>query len=499
MISKVETEFLNDYYGILMNLAKHRVVRNPSLSYLAVNYPPRPLSKPIEYGYEGFVDNILGTMNSFFSESTSLNVYLHTPFCSRLCTFCHYNLTTKFDEDIKREYVLNLSKEIEFFSSRLKRFPKTIKLFFGGGSPSQLDPLQIEALYSQVEKSFKGKIVESTIEIHPEIVNRYADLGHFFNTLKEIGITRISVGLQTSNDKILKRCNRGHTASDAKRILETLKDFSFITNVDTLIELPGQTLGTFFDTLRFAYSSSPSMVTVYPLHLKPGSYDCIRYIKRKDNFPDWKLIAKLIILADKFADEFGYHNDLVNWYKSSDTKDGMDTELRSRWLDERSALIGFGCGAYSRIIFDYSNILYWNNYSLRNYKALISRGRLGADRFLQSGKEESIRQQLILYVKSSSLKKDYFNRLCALMEKETLNEVKYQLEKLESLNLLAENSSEIQLTKVGRVLSEEIAGCFASTHILSELKKVQEPSEIRYSFFPAADLCLRFKRYLHNL
>lgn len=499
MMLETEREFLGDYYDILSKLAKFGITRNPAISYLAVNYPPRPLARSIESWYKEFYEKISDTINSFNSKNRSLNIYLHIPFCSRLCTFCHYNLTTRFDENTIREYVSDLSEEIRIFSKQLVQFPETVKLFLGGGSPSQLSTRQIRLLYRQVEESFKSKIVESTIEIHPEMARKYADLNQYFNELEDIGIARISIGLQSSNDDILKRCNRGHTALDAQRVMEVLKDFAFITNIDTLIELPGQTLGTFFDTLEFAYCYIPTMITVYPLHLKPGSYDYVRFTREKDDFPDWKLTAKLMILADKLAGGFGYYNDLVNWYKRPGAESEKDTELSSRWLDEQNAVIGFGSGAYSRIIFNYSNILYWNDYSLESYRELVRNQKIGANRFIQMDVNESVRQQLILRMKSSNLRRDHYEKLCSLMESETLKEVEHFVKELENIGLVTEDSDRIQLTKVGRVLSEEIAACFASDSVLNKLKEIGDPSEIRRSFFPDAKLSLRFKEFLRSL
>jgi oxygen-independent coproporphyrinogen-3 oxidase len=162
---------------------------------------------------------------------------------------------------LREDYIKTLLKEIA-----LRREQKTIRsIYIGGGTPSTLSAKQIEKILKQVNKSFK---LNSNIEISMEINPSKNIKKDYLKSLKEIGINRLSVGVQSLNDKILRFLGRTHSADDVRHVLNYIKEVGFNFNVDLLYAVPTQTLELWMDTLKEILSFYPHHVSAYSLSIE---------------------------------------------------------------------------------------------------------------------------------------------------------------------------------------------------------------------------------------
>ena len=154
-------------------------------------------------------------------------LYVHIPFCKRKCPYCDFYSETDKDIDEER-YLQLLLKEIEIKEASIE--PETV--YFGGGTPSLFSPFFFEKFLKQ----FKSSIEEITVEINPENASK-----EYLSQLKSAGVTRISLGIQTFNNKLLKLIGRNHTEKEALKSLENALSTFNNVSVDLMFAIPDQT------------------------------------------------------------------------------------------------------------------------------------------------------------------------------------------------------------------------------------------------------------------
>ena len=167
------------------------------------------------------------------------HAYIHIPFCIRKCHYCSF--VSGLSIQRKKEYIVALLNEIkyQYKRSRLKT------LYIGGGTPSLLDSKEIESIIKCFNFSNSAEI---TLEVNPETVEKEK-----FQTLKEIGINRISMGVQSFDDNTLKRIGRNHNEKEIYNAIDIIKNTGFKNiNIDLIYGLPEQNINLFNTDIRKA-------------------------------------------------------------------------------------------------------------------------------------------------------------------------------------------------------------------------------------------------------
>lgn len=195
-----------------------------------------------------------------------LSIYIHIPFCYSKCYYCDFNSTTKDDGNIEK-YIKYLKKEIDIYSKTLDDY-KLKTIFFGGGTPSLIDEKYIKEILTYINSKIDtSQLTEITIESNPKTVNLKK-----LNTYKRVGINRISLGVQTLNDKLLKTIGRSHTSEDFYKTYDLIKKVGFKNiNVDIMFNLPGQKKNDLIDTLRRVIDLDISHISLYSLSIEEGT------------------------------------------------------------------------------------------------------------------------------------------------------------------------------------------------------------------------------------
>ena len=195
-----------------------------------------------------------------------LGLYLHIPFCSAICSYCNFNRGL-LDADLKFRYVRALEQEIRQAASDNARLAADT-IFFGGGTPSLLDPPEIARLIAACRESFElAPDAEITLETNPETATpeRLA-------AFRASGVNRISFGVQSFDDEELKRLSRIHSAARARDAIREARNAGF-TNLsfDLMFWLPGQSFASWLRTIDEAIALAPDHLSLYLLEIYPNS------------------------------------------------------------------------------------------------------------------------------------------------------------------------------------------------------------------------------------
>lgn len=195
-----------------------------------------------------------------------LGLYIHVPFCAQKCYYCDFN-SYKINSNQKKEYLINIEREMQFYKDEFKdKCFDTV--FFGGGTPSILTVDELKELVNNINENFNiKKDAEITIECNPGTINREK-----LEAMKKMGINRLSIGLQATQNYHLKSIGRIHTYEEFEKNYYDALDIGFKNiNIDLMYALPNQKTQEWKDTLDKIIKLNPSHISAYSLILEEGT------------------------------------------------------------------------------------------------------------------------------------------------------------------------------------------------------------------------------------
>ena len=264
-----------------------------------------------------------------------IGIYVHIPFCKQKCNYCDFTSFCKKDNLIK-DYVEAVKKEIQSRSN----FDYTVKtVYIGGGTPSYISPKYIEDILEEIEKNFNFDInSEISMELNPGTANK-KNLDDYF----QMGINRLSVGLQSSNDNLLQTLGRIHNYKDFEKTIKYAREVGFRNiNVDTMIGLPNQTIYDVEKTLINLIDLEIPHISVYSLIVEPNTKLEKMLEKKELELPDDEMERYMYWYAKRKLEENEYmHYEISNFAK-------MDKRCKHN-LDcwNQSEYLGFGISSAS--------------------------------------------------------------------------------------------------------------------------------------------------------
>lgn len=195
-----------------------------------------------------------------------LELYIHIPFCVKKCLYCDF-LSAPSKEEERQEYVEGLCRQIRTYGA-LAEVYHIVSIFIGGGTPSILTADQIILILEAVYDTFAVDAeAEITIEMNPGTVTKEK-----LKAYKELGINRLSIGLQSAKDEELKRLGRIHTFEEFLATYRLAREMGFDNiNVDLMSAIPGQTVRGWEETLRKAAELRPEHISAYSLIIEEGT------------------------------------------------------------------------------------------------------------------------------------------------------------------------------------------------------------------------------------
>lgn len=326
------------------------------------------------------------------------NIYIHIPFCIRKCDFCSFT-TFSYQKDIVEKYIATMKKEMEILSQKeLLEKLNYHTIYIGGGTPSLLKSEYLEEIIQNVYDNFTiNDHYEFTVELHPLTVT-YEKM----KMLKNMGVTRVSIGAQSFNDEILKLNGRTHLIKDFYNAYDIISEVGFNNiNVDIISGLVGETQDTWEDSLDKLFALSPDNITLYRLSVYKGS-KLDKHLQEED-FKKLKVTDQdEISMTEKF-----YARVLEEGYEISSsthtfTKDkGKDNVFRiSRFGGDE--LLGIGISANSFV----NNTAYINTNSLEEYFARVDSGILPIKRACHMSDEEVLKRAYLFLFKTGSIDRE---------------------------------------------------------------------------------------------
>ena len=263
-----------------------------------------------------------------------LGLYVHVPFCSAICNYCNFNRGL-FDASLKTRYVDALLAEID----ELGDGSAADSIFFGGGTPSLLEPQEIDQIISQLKGAFDVESnAEVTLEANPETVTveRFAGF-------REAGVTRLSVGVQSFRDAELGRLSRLHSASRAREAFALAREAGFDNiSLDLMMWLPQQSVVEWLESIDALIALNPEHASLYLLELYPNAPLRDEMARSRWSLAPDDDAADMYLAAMDRLDLAGY----VQYEISNVARSGRrSTHNLKYWAN--GAWLGFGCGAHS--------------------------------------------------------------------------------------------------------------------------------------------------------
>lgn len=240
-----------------------------------------------------------------------LGIYVHIPFCCSKCYYCDFNSYVN-QLDITQRYVEYIKKEIDLYSDKGDQCSvKTI--FFGGGTPSLIDGKYIYEIIEHIKKTFKADSIEEiTIECNPKTLDD-EKLAIYIRS----GVNRISLGLQTLNNKLLKSIGRIHSVEDFYETYSLVRKWGIENvNVDIMFNLPQQSLKDIEDTLKGIIDLGVEHISYYSLKLEENTPFYSLYNKEKLTLPDEETEREMYSRGIDILEENHYtHYEISNFAK----------------------------------------------------------------------------------------------------------------------------------------------------------------------------------------
>jgi oxygen-independent coproporphyrinogen III oxidase len=273
------------------------------------------------------------------------SLYIHIPFCSRKCLFCSFVIAVG-QEHRREDYVKALVREMKDYEGH-----GLTTIYLGGGTPSMLDEGHLDLLMNAVRKNFLIQSgTEITIEANPESINRAKA-----KFLKGAGFNRVSLGVQSMNDRYLKFLGRGHNASMAREAYRVLREEGFANvNCDLMYAFPGETIEELEQDARAISLLGSEHLSLYTLTIEPNS----RFHAAQMKLDDDEKCAEQYLLTARILSETGFKQYEI----SNFSKPGFEsTHNKNYW--QGNPYIGLGVGAHGFT----GRRRYWNTSNLQDY------------------------------------------------------------------------------------------------------------------------------------
>lgn len=328
---------------------------------------------------------------------SNFGIYVHVPFCTVRCGYCDFNTYTP-DElqraDAAETWAESLVKEITYSLEQIEK-PQILKsIFFGGGTPSLLSPEILKKIFTKVSSEFNlAKDIEITLEANPDTITK-----EIVKTWIDLGINRISIGMQSSDSAVLKTLDRTHNPENVKKAVNILQAAGLSNfSLDLIYGTPGESLTSWEQTVTTAIELEPPHISAYALTIEPGTA-----LYRKT-----KLQQIPPVSADDQADKYLLLDEILSehnlpWYEISNwAQPGFECQHNLNYWNNQNWW-GYGPGAHSHI----AGVRWWNVKHPFSYSKKLTeeKNAIEEKEILSTAQINLERVMLALRLKSSDLK-----------------------------------------------------------------------------------------------
>lgn len=402
-------------------------------SVFVSNYPPYSFWSA-EQAREAH--NVL--MKEAVSAETPVGLYLHIPFCRKRCKFCYFRVYTEKNSSDVQRYLDALSKEVQIFSELPAiqgRSPKFV--YFGGGTPSFISAKHLRSLVRKLKKSISWDSArEITFECEPGTLTQAK-----LQAIREIGVTRLSLGIENFDDAILEENGRAHHSTEIYRVLPWIRSLDFDQlNVDLIAGMIGETWDTWRDTVQKTIDIAPDSITIYQMELPFNTVfsDQLFHNSLKVPIANWQTKREWHQFAFEKLAEAGYTISSAYTMKKDPSVEFVYRDSVWHGCD----MMGTGVASFSHMGgIHFQNHAGWNEYmdSLKNGELPIQRA------FVTSARIRFIRE-MILQLKLGEIQAAYFYKK---FQMDILREFAETFNRLERAGALKVGPETVRLTRNG--------------------------------------------------
>jgi oxygen-independent coproporphyrinogen-3 oxidase len=417
-------------------------------NYFVANYPPFSFWKPAH------LPEARAAFRSLPHPQTPLGLYLHIPFCRKRCKFCYFRVYTDKNARDVETYLGALVKEVELYS----RLPivggrPLHYIYFGGGTPSFLSAAQLYGLTEQLKRFFPwDKAEEITFECEPGTLQQ-----HKLEALKEMGVTRLSLGIENFSDEILEENGRAHLSAEIYRAYAWAQDLKFDQiNIDLIAGMVGETWHNWREVVRKTVELSPDSVTIYQMELPFNTVYSkeLRIVGQEGPSPfaiaDWPTKRAWVDYAFAEMAKAGY---VVS---SAYTVVKDPTRCRFVYRDglwHGADMFGTGVASFGHV----KSVHVQNVDTWEQYVAKLDKGELPLHRALPVKPRELLIREMILQLKTGRLDVSYFRRK---FRTDILREFTEDFRKLADAGCLTFDDRTIELTRTGLLQIDRLLPTF---------------------------------------
>ena len=366
-------------------------------SYFISNYPPFSQWK------SDHLEEVQSAMDAPPAADVPLGLYLHIPFCRKRCKFCYFKVFTDKNAKEIEEYVSALSREIELVSKLPVMGDRPFRfVYFGGGTPSFLSSRQLTSLVDRLRENINWDHAEEvTFECEPGTLQE-----NKVKTLRDLGVTRLSLGVENFTDSVLEENGRAHLSKQVYKAWEWIEAAGFPNvNIDLISGMVGETWDNWKYNIEETLKLSPESVTIYQMELPFNTVYSKDILGNKIETPvaDWPTKRAWL--------DYAYDEFLKAGYKISSAytvvKD--DSKVNFSYRDnlwQGSDLLSTGIASFGHV----SGVHYQNKPKMEDYLGdLLERGTLPLGRALRPTRHQLLVREMILLLKRGYLDRSYFS------------------------------------------------------------------------------------------
>lgn len=366
-----------------------------------------------------------------------IGIYIHIPFCKKKCNYCDFISFQNKNEYIE-QYINCLKKEIEE-SIKIENIEEIIvrTIYIGGGTPSYISSNYIVDLIKEIKEKYKITAdAEITIEVNPGTVTK-EKLEDYYN----IGINRLSIGLQSDNDEILKKIKRIHTYQEFLETYELARDIGFKNiNIDLMLALPNQTIEILENTVNNIIKLKPEHISVYSLIIEEGT-KLEEQVKNKEiKLPDENTERIMYNLVNEILKQNNYiQYEISNYSKPNfNSKHNLDCWSQKEY-------IGFGVASHSYINME----RFSNTENLEEYIKNIENEEIQKNYIINEIQDKTIQMKEYMMLGLRKIQGISISEFKQKFNENPIYLYRIELDKLVKKELIEIDFNNIKLTKKG--------------------------------------------------
>lgn len=394
-------------------------------------------------------------------EDGRTDLYVHFPFCERHCTFCHYPGLTGPREEEKEKYLTTLEKEFDLYLRRLgldRIAPRSILL--GGGTPTYMPPKQLDRFLTFLNKRIDmDRVKQYNVDLDPNSLLG-EEGAERIRIMKDHGITRLTIGVQSFTDRILHSMNRPHDTKMALESIERSAKAGFKNDIEFIFGYPGQTMDQWLSDIETACNTPTDEIQLYRLKvLAYGDFQGrILDVRTKEpmTVPNFEDTMSMKFAAVALMRDYGFTENLRRVYTKKKNNISLYAYNQCCNLYDQ---IGIGLTAFSSLRDRFT----LNTQTFEEYYRLVDSGHLGINRGYIRDQEQQLRWSIILPLKNWWVRKERFEKMNGIPFDKVFRK---KIATLKEYGLIEETEHKVKLTPLGDCLADEVAEQFNANEFL---------------------------------